>query len=199
MAIYECERRYICFPYWKQIDVPSELEKTCHSCLCCVHYTSSTPSYGTPSQQWWLVHSSKHPDIGNFNPWTCFNWSMAMILAKSLTMLHLRKSDASVIRPILTSGNLRECYEKPYPLSPLGLSDHCAFWKPKITVLPNTSTKHINISLAPYLNLECEHLDLGFEALNGINFWKPPVLKIKQTLFMKFLIWELTRFQKKKK
>ena len=33
---------------------------------------------------------------------------------------------------ILTSGNLRECYETPYPLSPLGLSDHsCVIWKPK--------------------------------------------------------------------
>ena len=38
----------------------------------------------------------------------------------------------------LTSGNLRECYEKPIPLSlslslsPLGLSDHsCIIWKPK--------------------------------------------------------------------
>ena len=31
-----------------------------------------------------------------------------------------------------TSGNLRDCYEKPIPLSPLGLSDHsCVIWKPK--------------------------------------------------------------------
>ena len=67
----------------------------------------------------------------------------------------------------------------------------------KITVLPNTSTKHR--SLAPYLSLECEHLDLGFKTLTGIKSWKPPVLKRKQTLFMKFLIWAWTHaFQKKR-
>ena len=134
---------------------------------------------------------SKHPDIGilitgDFNRMNMFQLINGNNLSQNVDFPTRGKATLDLM---LTSGNLRECYAKPYPLS-LHLASVTIlvlFGSLKFTVLPNTSTKRR--SLAPYLSLECEHLDLGFKALTGIKPWKSPVLKGKQTLFMKFLIW----------
>ena len=138
---------------------------------------------------------SKHPDIGilitgDFNRMNMFQLINGNDLSQIVDFPTRGKTTLDLM---LTSGNLRECYKKNLSLS-LSLSLHLAsvtilvlFGSLKTTKSPNMSTKHR--SLARYSSLECKHLDLGFKALTGIKFWKPPVLKIKQTLFMKFLIW----------
>ena len=77
---------------------------------------------------------SKHPDIGilitgDFNRMNTFQLINGNDLSQIVDFPTRGKATLDLM---LTSGNLRECYEKPYPLSPLGLSDHsCVIWKPK--------------------------------------------------------------------
>ena len=77
---------------------------------------------------------SKHPDIGilitgDFNRMNMFQ----LINGNDLSQIvDFPTRGKATLDPMLTSGNLRECYEKPIPLSPLGLSDHsCVIWKPE--------------------------------------------------------------------
>ena len=105
--------------------------------VCAVYITTNSPLQ--PLLMEHLLSSvdhlrSRHPDIGilitgDFNRMNMFQLINGNDLSQIVDFPTRGKATLDLM---LTSGNLRECYEKPYLLSPLGLSDHsCVIWKPK--------------------------------------------------------------------
>ena len=73
---------------------------------------------------------SKYPDIGILITGD-FNHMNISQLTHGNDLYQMVDFHTATLDLVIVSDNLRVCYEKPHPLSPLGLSDQqCILWKP---------------------------------------------------------------------